>query len=460
MVSLNQIVSRINEVADEHYMLKTFQCGNLSQIAEIDSQDNLVYPLAYLDRRSASSTGGAFFFNFDLIITDLVKTDRSNEQEVISDCMQIAQDFAVLLERPEYLNISDTAWLNPTQTINYSIISEEYSDRVAGVVMSFQIKQAFTYNRCVTPVTGNSNCQSAPTCTDTINSLGADYYDCVLPSYDFTTSRVQNAVTAQQQTDLIAWLCVSGTSTVENSDQSYQTTVDSGDTLVLPDITITKQDASTISFPSVQDVDIRTYASGIAYQRPMVAIQSTSYNLYDAGWRLANTVRPSQPPYPISYAELDWTALNPFITLKENNAFGNKNRWTDELGTQAYATNYAIDHLTGYGIALITPVTANWATALSNINSLTHATFSDYFMPTLDEFNSVCDMELTDAINYSPLSNFSIVSGSDIWTGNTDALTTSNAQTVQPQLGGGNAYNMRRLSKASSGYYLPMRYHY
>lgn len=155
MVSLNQIIKIVSDIADQHYMVKTFQSGNLSQFAEIDQQSDLVYPLCFLNRLSGSSTGGAFYFNFELVITDLVKKDRSNEQEVISDCMQIAQDFAVLLERPEYLSLSNSSYLDPTQTINYNIISEEYSDRVAGVVMSFQIKQAFNYNKCITPITAN-----------------------------------------------------------------------------------------------------------------------------------------------------------------------------------------------------------------------------------------------------------------------------------------------------------------
>lgn len=159
MVSLNQIIKVVSDIADQHYMVKTFQSGNLSQFAEIDQQSDLVYPLCFLNRLSGSSTGGAFYFNFELVITDLVKKDRSNEQEVISDCMQIATDFVTLLERPEYLGQNADSFLNPSQTINYGFLSEDYSDRVSGVVVTFQIKQGFDYNKCITPVTGGTgNC--------------------------------------------------------------------------------------------------------------------------------------------------------------------------------------------------------------------------------------------------------------------------------------------------------------
>jgi len=45
--------------------------------------------------------------------------------------------------------------------------------------------------------------------------------------------------------------------TVENSDVSYQTTVASGGTLVLPDIDITNILGTTTSYPSVVDIDLR-----------------------------------------------------------------------------------------------------------------------------------------------------------------------------------------------------------
>jgi len=47
------------------------------------------------------------------------------------------------------------AFLSVEQTINYGFLSEDYADRVSGVVVSFQIKQGFTFNRCITPITAN-----------------------------------------------------------------------------------------------------------------------------------------------------------------------------------------------------------------------------------------------------------------------------------------------------------------
>ncbi len=155
MVSLNQIVSRIQAIADQHYQVKSFASGNVSQAFEKDSLDRLLYPRVFLNQLGATSTGGSLYYNFELIITDLVDKDRGNEQEVKSDCMQIATDIVWLIERPEYLGMDGDAFFQPSQTVNYGFLSEDYSDRVSGVVANIQIKQGFNYDRCITPITAN-----------------------------------------------------------------------------------------------------------------------------------------------------------------------------------------------------------------------------------------------------------------------------------------------------------------
>lgn len=289
----------------------------------------------------------------------------------------------------------------------------------------------------------------------------SDKLECILPTYDFSDTETQANVTPGQQTDLTTWLCTGGAdATVQNSDTSYNTNVPCGDTLILPDITVTEPDGTTSTIPSVQNVDVRDYKSGIAYQRPIYTGQTTSFATGDSAWRAANETQPTNPDYPTNYARLDWTAVNPFLTLVDNNAFGNKNRFTDDLGTQVYATPYIIDHLTGYGIGIITPSLSNWTSVFSVVSALSINGFSDYFVGNLNEINSVMNLGQTDALNYSPLSLLGFAVGVDLWTGDTDLNTTTNAYTIQPFLGGGAGYNVRRLSKGITSYYLPMRYHY
>ena len=152
--------------------------------------------------------------------------------------------------------------------------------------------------------------------------------------------------------------------------------------------------------------------SGIAYDRPQLSGQLTSYGTGDDADNLANGVYDYTPPiFPVSFAELDTTDIAPFLTLLSNNTFSNTDRFTDSAGNQNYdgtggsINNYLIDHLTGLGWYLVQQSGSNWSTELANANSSTVATFSDWRMANRPEQSSVLDHELTSVLNYAPFSN-------------------------------------------------------
>jgi hypothetical protein len=170
--------------------------------------------------------------------------------------------------------------------------------------------------------------------------------------------------------------------------------------------------------------------SGITYQRPIDTGAETQYALYDAKWQIDNGTYTYTPPsFPDSYALLDYTSAAPFITLLNNNAFGNKNRFTDEFGTQVYASGYVIDHLAGLGWKKTAETGAQWSTALSNANSKTFNSFSDWRVPTIKEYESIFYYEATKTggtllLNYSPWNNSS---NANYWTADTSVLNSLNA---------------------------------
>ena len=165
-------------------------------------------------------------------------------------------------------------------------------------------------------------------------------------------------------------------------------------------------------------------ASGIAYSRAMSSGQTTSYELYDDAWQTANNPYPDPPSSPEFVARIDEGAVTPYLTLVDNNAFGNKNRFTDEDGLQVYGSDYAIDHLTGLGWK-ITPVAAgeNFATALATANSATIATYSDWRIARITEFDSIMQTGAS-VLEYTPfIGSFSgNTATSTIFTTNTIAM--------------------------------------
>jgi hypothetical protein len=146
--------------------------------------------------------------------------------------------------------------------------------------------------------------------------------------------------------------------------------------------------------------------SGIAYQRPLLTGQTASYRTGDDAWQLANNTYDYTPPaYPVSYAQLDT-----FTTLISNNAFGNKNRFTDENGLQVYGSTYIIDHLTGLGWST-SRTYGNWNDAIDTAAAYLGGTsgYSDYRTPNTAEMESIFKGD-SAGLNYAPFSTFWVTS--------------------------------------------------
>lgn len=168
--------------------------------------------------------------------------------------------------------------------------------------------------------------------------------------------------------------------------------------------------------------------SGIAYQRPKLTGQLTSYRTYDDGWNLANGIYSYVPPTnPIYLAELDVTAASPFHRLKNNNAFGNKFRFTtvngsywneqtntyhlsdgtlsDLAGTYVSSTigSYVLDNLTGLGYYRENNDTYTFNDLIDYPIGKNFATFSDWRLVNINEIHSLRNYSQASSDNVTRL---------------------------------------------------------
>jgi head-tail adaptor len=212
------------------------------------------------------------------------------------------------------------------------------------------------------------------------------------------------------------------------------------------------------------EITVPTGVTGIVYQRPQWGGQITSYADGDVGYSAANGAYNYNETGDVS-ACLDYTALDPFYTLKFNNAFGNKYRFTTDNGTPASdgkadfilsdfstatETYYVIDHLTGLGYMQgKVGVTINWASAMAACNAYSN---------TYTGWRAISDGEINSVINDN---TFYYGSGNifkrdvmittletQMWLGNTDLIvSTNNAFRFN------NSGDIARASKTSTGNY-------
>jgi len=143
--------------------------------------------------------------------------------------------------------------------------------------------------------------------------------------------------------------------------------------------------------------------SGIAYQRPQLTGQTTSYRTGDDGWHYANGTYDYTPPLNPTYI----AELSDFITLVNNNVFGNTNRFTDENGGQTYLNEYVIDHYTGLGYKRVpNSIFVNWNNSIDAANSATDFGFNDWRVPNRNEMYAIAKNDNlpagVDPLDYSP----------------------------------------------------------
>jgi len=127
-----------------------------------------------------------------------------------------------------------------------------------------------------------------------------------------------------------------------------------------------------------------------------------------------------------------------FTTLFENNPFGNTNRFTDELGGTTYTNNIIIDWSTYdgstvLGIYRVVSNTLSWNDAIDQSLSFTIGSFiSGWRLPNIKELINFTNTELTQPLNYSPIS----IGNVGLWSSSTNKSNTATAWTLNAGTGG------------------------
>ena len=149
-MTYKEIVDRFKAVADNHYMLKDFGYGQLSDI-KVHSQDGEAdYPYLFLNPSTHNRNGVSMNYNFNMIIMD-VATDEddeySNFMAIQSKCQQYIDD--VIAEF--YYGYTDKPEIK-YDNVTYTPFKERFQDSVAGMTATITIEVPTPINRCVAPI--------------------------------------------------------------------------------------------------------------------------------------------------------------------------------------------------------------------------------------------------------------------------------------------------------------------
>lgn len=143
MLTLNQIIKKLETIANNHLQINTFGFGDSWEL-EADGAKNS--PIMWATARGFSTEAKAITYNFSILFMDLVDKDEANETEVLSDQTLIAIDVLSLLDMEAE---SDDFTIVKNNTGEY--FTERFDNEYAGVFIDLGIRVNYLRNHCEVP---------------------------------------------------------------------------------------------------------------------------------------------------------------------------------------------------------------------------------------------------------------------------------------------------------------------
>jgi hypothetical protein len=146
LYTLNQILSLIENEANAHLQVKQFGQGDVWEI----NPKELDYLVLWAIEEGVVLNERTLTYNIRLLAMDRVLTGEENEQEVMSDTIQVLLDFVA------YFRQLHTTDLSIQTSVSFEPFTERFDDKVSGHACVLSITQPYDYNKCQIPQTTNT----------------------------------------------------------------------------------------------------------------------------------------------------------------------------------------------------------------------------------------------------------------------------------------------------------------
>lgn len=144
-MTLLEIKRQFELIAQNHRQINSFGWGDIWEIATSGTID---YPLMWVKIEPVSIADRVQTMNFKVILMDIVANGEVNEDDVLSDMLEVSKGIIGQLESPSY------DW--DLETGNIEPFTERFNDSVSGWVTDIALRLPFTFDRCIEPYNGSS----------------------------------------------------------------------------------------------------------------------------------------------------------------------------------------------------------------------------------------------------------------------------------------------------------------
>ena len=146
-MTLNQVQTALEAIATNHRQINSYGSGELYDIV---TSGDTAYPLMYTMLENSTIGSRVESLVFTILVMDIVKGGRVNEDEVASDMLEIVKDIIAQLQHPSY------TWEFDEQNVTIEPFTERFTDSVTGYSFKVTLLLPFAFDRCVIPYTPTS----------------------------------------------------------------------------------------------------------------------------------------------------------------------------------------------------------------------------------------------------------------------------------------------------------------
>lgn len=156
MVNYKQIIQDLSGIAYYHNQINSFGFGDITQLTmDIETKQEPVYTKMYVVPGQTILAQNNLQYNFSIIVCDLINADLSNQEDVMSDTLEIIKDVWTILYQSYTAEYGDFSLdYAPLWNSNVQPFLERFESVLGGWTMNITIQQPFDYNNCVLPVSG------------------------------------------------------------------------------------------------------------------------------------------------------------------------------------------------------------------------------------------------------------------------------------------------------------------
>ena len=147
MLTLNQDIELLSQFAVKHKAINSFYFGNE---AEADTSLNIVYPFMNAILQNQSSLNGIISRTYLIIISDLVQTDKSNLNHVLSDTERICWDIPLYMRQVSNSGLLGAFRVNKDITVTPD--DSRNDDNVASSYFDLTISSPIGNDACNLPI--------------------------------------------------------------------------------------------------------------------------------------------------------------------------------------------------------------------------------------------------------------------------------------------------------------------